>query len=151
MVQHTPQTNLPRSRRPGQPAPRKMPPDHTGVLVAGLGMMVVGWGGLYWLIKTQAVGLGPEIWLFFLLLHLAIVGTVTPVIRYAHARFTPLDSDLPPGGVIVRQSVWVGLYVVICAWLQIPRLLSLPMAFFLALVFVVLEVFLRFRELSSDE
>jgi hypothetical protein len=52
--------------------------------------------------------------------------------------------------VIVRQSVWVGLYAVACAWLQIPRALSLPTALLLALVFVVIEVFLRVRELNSQ-
>ncbi len=113
--------------------------------------MAVGWIGLYWLITTQNVGLGPELWLFFVLLHLAIAGTVMPLVRYFNVRFTAPDAAPPPGGVIVRQSVWIGLFIVICAWLQIPRVLSLPVTFFLALVFILLEVFLRARETEGDE
>ncbi len=42
------------------------------------------------------------------------------------------------------------LFVVTCAWLQIPRVLSWPIAFFLALIFVVVEVFLRSREVAHE-
>jgi len=35
-------------------------------------------------------------------------------------RITPDSRVLPPGGVIVRQAVWIGLYVVMAAWLHIP-------------------------------
>ena len=127
-----------------------MPPDHVGVLIVGVVMMLVGWGGLFWLVTTQPVTLGPEIWMFFLLLQFAVTGTVMPIMRYLNVRFTRLDRPLPPGGVIVRQSVWVGLFVAICAWMQIPRVLSLPVVFFLLLVFLVLEGFLRVRELNAD-
>lgn len=127
------------------------PPDHIGALLTGVVMMVLGWAGLFWLVTTQEVSLGPEIWLFFLLLHFAVTGTVMPVVRYLNVRFTRIDRPLPPGGVIVRQSVWVGLFVVLCAWMQIPRVLSVPVVFFLLLVFIVLEGFLRIRELNADE
>jgi Flp pilus assembly protein protease CpaA len=46
--------------------------------------------------------------------------------------------------------VWVGLFAVTCAWLQIPRVLNLPIAFFVGLVFVVIEVFLRSREIRNE-
>jgi len=75
---------------------------------------------------------------------IAVVGTVIPFVRYLNVRFTPLQVEPPPGGVIVRQAVWIGLFVVICAWLQIPRALNLPIAFLLGLVFTVIEVFLVF-------
>ena len=55
-----------------------------------------------------------------------------------------------PGGVLVRQSIWIGLFVVMCAWLQMPRVLNLPVAFFLGLVFIVIEVFLRSREIRNE-
>lgn len=131
--------------------PERIPPDHRGVLAAGLLMMVIGWLGLYQLVTTSLPRIGGPLWLFFLLLHLAVTGTVMPFVRYLNVRFTPVDAALPPGGVIVRQSIWVGLFVVACAWLQIPRALSWPVAFFLALVFIVLEIFLRSRELAADE
>ncbi|NWG18226.1 MAG: hypothetical protein HXY41_16505 [Chloroflexi bacterium] len=130
-------------------APAAMPPDHVGMLAAGLVMMVGGWYGLYQLVTTTLPRVGQR-WLFFVLLQIAISGTVIPLMRYLNVRFTPAGADLPPGGVIVRQSVWVGLFVVTCAWLQIPRVLNLPIAFFVGLVFVVIEVFLRSREIRHE-
>lgn len=128
----------------------RIPPDHSGILIAALLMFIVGWGGLYLLVTTDYPRLGGQLWLFFVLLNIAITGTVLPFVRYLNVRFTPITRDLPPAGVIVRQSVWVGLYVVICAWLQIPRALSVPTAFLLAVVFIVIEVFLRVRESAAQ-
>src|SRR5512145_921298 len=130
-------------------APPQMPPDHTGVLIAGVVMMVGGWSGLYQLVTTTLPRVGQR-WLFFVLLQVAVTGTVLPVIRYINARLTPIQAELPPGGVIVRQSIWVGLFAVTCAWLQIPRVLSLPIAFFVALVFLIVEIFLRSREIRYE-
>jgi len=126
--------------------PSQTPPDHVGVLIAAVLMIIVGWGGLYYLVTTEIPRVGPR-WVFFALLFTAVAGTVMPIFRYLNVRFTPPDRPLPPGGVIVRQSVWVGLWVVSCAWLLIPRALTIPIAFFLVLAFVVIEVFLRSREL----
>jgi hypothetical protein len=131
--------------------PRRMPSDHLGVLIAALLMMLGGWGGLALLIQTKPPRIGSELWGFFVLLHFAVTGTVLPFVRYINVRLTLSTVELPPGGIIVRQSVWIGLYAVICAWLQILRALSLPIAFFLALVFVVLEGFLRMRELNDED
>ncbi len=128
-----------------------MPSDHLGLLVASLLLAGIGWLGLYTLVTTRLPRIAPELWLFMLLLHLAVTGTVLPIVRYLNVRLTSIHADLPASGVIVRQSVWVGLYVVTCAWLQIPRVLSPIIAFFLALVFIVLELFLRSRERRSDD
>jgi hypothetical protein len=127
----------------------KTPPDHVGTLIAALVMIVVGWGGLYYLVTTTLPRVGQR-WIFFVLLFTAVTGTVLPFIRYINVRFTPVTRDLPPGGVMVRQSVWVGLYAVTCAWLQIPRVLTIPIAFFLALALIVIEVFLRSREIANE-
>ncbi len=127
----------------------KIPPDHIGVMIAALVMIVAGWGGLYTLITTTLPRVGQR-WLFFVLLHIAVTGTVLPFVRYLNVRFTPVDAPLPPGGVLVRQSVWIALFIVTCAWLQIPRVLNAPVAFFVALVFIVIEVFLRSREVAQE-
>lgn len=127
----------------------KTPPDHVGTLIAAFIMMVLGWGGLYYLVTTTLPRVGPR-WIFFVLLFIAVTSTVLPLIRYINVRFTPVQRELPPGGIMVRQSVWVGLYVVTCAWLQIPRVLTLPIAFFLALALIVIEVFLRSREVQNE-
>lgn len=118
-------------------------------MIAAVIMMAVGWLGLYALVTQQIPRVGPR-WLFFVLLMIAVIGTAIPFVRFLNNRFTPRSRYLPPGGVIVRQSVWIGLFVVTCAWLQIPRVLSAPIAFFLALAMIVIEAFLRSREVPNE-
>lgn len=126
------------------------PPDHLGLLIAAFVMMAVSWFGLFQLITTSLPRIGGELWLGFVLLQIAITSTALPVIRYLNVRFTPLEREVPPGGVIVRQSTWVGLFVVTCVWLQIPRALNIPLMMLIALIFIVVEVFLRTRELAEE-
>lgn len=128
----------------------RIPPDHVGMLAAVVVMGVLAWAGLVALILTQPPRIGGQLWLFFVLLCVAITCTILPFIRYLNVRLTPLTRDLPPSGVILRQSVWFGLFVMVCAWLQIPRVLSLPMATLLALAFIGVEIFLRVREIPNE-
>ncbi len=128
----------------------RIPPDHVGMLAAVVVMGVLAWAGLVALILTQPPRIGEQLWLFFVLLCVAITCTILPFIRYLNVRLTPLTRDLPPSGVILRQSVWFGLFMMICAWLQIPRVLSLPMATLLALAFIGVEIFLRVREVPNE-
>jgi hypothetical protein len=114
-------------------------------------MFLGGWAGLYWLVTTRLPRIGGELWAFFALLTIAVTGTVLPFVRYLNLRFTPIYAEPPSGGVLVRQSIWIALFVVTCAWLQILRTLSLPIALFLGLVLVVIEVFVRSRELASEQ
>lgn len=141
-------TQSPRTSQNARPS--GLPADHAGLLVASVLLALFGWLGLRQLIVTSLPRIGGELWLFFLLLQIAVTGTVLPIVRYLNVRFTPIRSELPTSGVIVRQSIWVGLFVVTCAWLQIPRALSLPMVAFLIMVFVVIEIFLRTRELAAE-
>lgn len=131
--------------RPGE----RIPPDHLGVLITAVALMLLGWGGLYLLVTTTVPRVGQQ-WLFFLLLQIAVTGTALPFVRYLNVRFTPVTADLPPGGVIVRQSIWIGLFTLLCAWLQILRVLNLSVAFFLAVVLLGIEIFLRSREIRSE-
>jgi hypothetical protein len=134
-----------------------MPPDHVGLLIIGVIMMIGGWWGLYLLITSTPPFIGPPMWGFFVLLHIATTGTVLPFVRYLNVRFTPINADLTPSGVIARQSIWIGVFVATCAWLQLlkspngDRVLSLPVAFFLGLILVVIEFVLRSREVNAEE
>lgn len=128
----------------------KIDPDHIGVLVAALIMAVVAWWGLFWLVTNTIPRVGQR-WLFFALLQIALTGTVIPIIRYLNLRFTPVHRPAPRGNIIVRQSTWVALFSVTCAWLQIPRVLSWSVAFFLAVIFIVIEIFLRSRERQLEQ
>lgn len=136
------------ARRP-TPAPTQAPRDHNGMLVTAIVLAIGSWLGLYQLITTELPRVGQR-FLFFMLLMVAVACTVVPFVRYLNVRFTPVIRPIPPSGVIIRQSVWVGLFAVMCAWLQIPRVLTLPIAFFLALALIVVEVFLRSREIAHE-
>ncbi len=131
------------------PAPNRTPPDHKGVLIAAVLMMTGGWFGLYQVV-IQMPPLAFWRWVFFFLLFLAVTGTALPFVRFLNIRFTPPPYEVASGGVILRQSIWFGLYAVACAWLLIPRVLNVPVAFFLALSFIVIEVYLRLRERAED-
>lgn len=128
---------------------RTNPPGHRGILAAAVVMMAVGWLGLYQLVTTTLPLAFPR-WLFFILLFMAVTGTALPFVRFLNIRFTPEPYPVAPPGVILRQSIWFGLYAATCAWLQIPRVLNLPVAFFLGLSFVVIEVYLRLREREEE-
>jgi hypothetical protein len=67
-------------------------------------------------------------------------------VRFLNTRLISEESAPPSSGVILRQSIWVGLFVVACAWLQIPRVLNPLLALLLAAGLVVIEVILRLRE-----
>lgn len=140
-------------RVPNPPSPDDITPsrpsDHVGLLFSAVLLMLAGWGGLYFVISSTQPRIGGGLWLFFACLMLAVIGTAIPFVRYLNVTITPTNVEVPPSGVIVRQSIWIGLFVVMCAWLQIPRALSLPLAFFIAMVFIVVEVFLRTREIAS--
>ncbi|MEL6271385.1 MAG: hypothetical protein AAFU54_04935 [Chloroflexota bacterium] len=130
----------------------QVPPDHAGLLLSALLMMAGGWAGLY-LLVTQTIPRVGQRWMFFMLLYIAVTGTMIPLVRFMNVRFTPVDREIPASGVVLRQSVWIGLFVVSCAWLQIPRALTWSAGFFLATIFVVIEFFLRMRErqLQDDQ
>ncbi len=115
--------------------------------LASLLMFIAGWGGLAYLVLNTRPRIGGEIWLFFILLQIAVTGTAIPIMRLISQRLTRTKAPLT--GVIVRRGVWVGIIAVTCAWLLIPRYLSLPILVMLILLFVVIEIFLRHRELVN--
>ena len=103
----------------------------------------VAWGGLIYLVLTQpptdlaiAVALS--------LLGLAITGTSTPVILALHRRRR--KSRRPVRATVVwRQAMWVGLFVVLCAVLQLARVLDVVLALAVATVLTLLESFWQRR------
>jgi hypothetical protein len=126
------------------------PPTNSGIMTAAAVMAVTGWVGLWMLVTTMLPTAFPR-WLFFVFLYLAVTGTVLPFVRFLNARFTRDESQSPSDGIVLRQSIWVGLFVVACAWLQIPRVLSPLIAFFLALSLIAVEAFLHMREQDQEE
>ncbi len=124
--------------------PEASPPDYTGMMLAAALLAAAGWIGL-WILVTSALPTAFPRWLFFVCLYFAATGTVLPFVRFLNVRFAREDEP-PASGIILRQSIFVGLFVVACAWLQIPRVLNPVIAFFLALSLAIVEFFLHMRD-----
>ena len=101
-------------------------------------------------------GLSPEetplsagfvYWQFCMLNVLAFTGTAIPIVAFLNIRF----SSVPPAtvGTVMRQALWVGIYIPTLEWLRIPRVLSPSIALLVAAAFIVAEALLRVRERSQ--
>ncbi len=115
-------------------------------LFLGLILAAIGLAGLFYVICMLLPTLGPR-WLFFFFLVLVISGLVMPIVSFLHTRFSSNPPSSP--GVIVRQSIWAGIFVSVLAWLQLGRVLDTPRAVFLAIGIMVIEILLRMRERSQ--
>lgn len=140
--------NRARNNARGRANRESTPPEHIGVLWSAVLMTIGGWWGLFTLITTQKPFVGQR-WIFFVLLQVTATGMAMPFLRYLNLRLMR-EGYVLPGIVIVRQSVWFGLFVVTCAWLQMPRVLNVGIAVVLAVAFIVVEVFLRTREIAHE-
>ena len=118
--------------------------DALGLTLAAWILAGLGWLGLLLLIVFIIPDLLPR-WFFFVLWLMALTGSAVPFVRFLNRRFAPA---LPPASVLLRQSLWVGLWGAACAWLQLGRVLSLPIALMLAAGLGAIEWFLRMRERS---
>jgi len=113
--------------------------------ISSLILILVGWGGLAGVLYLAL----PFVWFrwwFFALVILALTGTMLPIVYFFHRRF----PDQPPAeaNVIVRQSVWFGIYGATLAWLQLGRLVTVYVILGLAGGLLAIEYFIRLRERS---
>jgi len=120
---------------------RWMLPMVTGILVSWLGL----WG-----VVQLAVSVTTQI-LFFAALFCAVTTTVMPAVAYLNARFGRVVERRVYQARFLRQSIWVGLYIGINAWLQMERVLNLMLALVLIAAFVLVETFLITREGAAEE
>jgi hypothetical protein len=109
-------------------------------------LALVGWGGLAYIIFFTLPTVIPR-WLFFFLAVLALTGTVLPGVAFLNRRFP--STPPPTNSVVLRQALWVGIYLPTLAWLQIGRVLNIAMVLLLALGIVLVEWLLRLREKSQ--
>jgi hypothetical protein len=110
-----------------------------------LTMIVIGWGGL--LLMIYVLNIPPLVWArwgFFVLGIMALTGTALPIVYFFNHRFT--NQPLVEPNVIVRQSLWVGVYGATLAWLQLGKLVSLYVVLALAAGLSAIEYFIRLRE-----
>jgi hypothetical protein len=124
----------------------KLSPPVKAFLPASVLLMLLGWAGFLAVINLTEPNGGTR-WLFFFFLVLAFTGTAMPGVAFLNQRFASVPPPEPQ--VIVRQAIWVGIYLPTLAWLQIGRVLTPSLALLLALGFVLIEGLLRMRERSQ--
>jgi len=121
-------------------------PAFLPVMITSLVLNAIGWIGLILLFFFTLPTLFPR-WLFFFLLTLACSGISLPFIYLLHRRF----SDAVPleVGVMLREALWVGIFLDLMAWLQLGRMLTPVRGFLIAVGLTAIEYFLRLRERSK--
>lgn len=91
-----------------------------------------------------------EILLAFLAAVMVVItGLVLPLVYYLNRRFYP-EGKLPPFLLVMRQAMWVGIWVAFCVWLQMNRTLGIAVALLVAVVLVMFEVLLQVRTRATS-
>jgi len=120
-------------------------PTFRGFLPLIVVLLVLGWGGLFLLVNTTQPMLWPR-WMFFFLIVLGFTGLAMPVVVFMYQRFP--SQPAPEQKVIVRQSLWAGMYVALMIWMSLGQVFNLGLAILVIVGIAVIEVFLRMRERS---
>ncbi len=109
-------------------------------------LILIGWGGMVAVLYFSLPFVWSR-WAFFVFIIMGLTGTALPVVFYLHKRFP--DTPSAESNVIVRQSLWVGVYGATLAWLQLGRLVTLYVILGLAGGLVAAEYFIRIREKAN--
>ena len=107
-------------------------------------LSILSWLGMWGLVQLPITT--PTRALFFVVLFVGIASTVTLPAAYLNARFGRCPDRRTFCARFVRQSIWLGLLIVVLAWLQMRRILTTTLALILTAVFVLTETFLLTRE-----
>ncbi len=121
-------------------------PPIRAYLPSAIILTLFGWLGLAALILFAAPTAGPR-WLFFLLLTLALAGSVMPFIAFLNRRFPGAAPATP--NIVLRQSLWIAIYGDTVAWLQMGRVLTPALALLLLAGLALIEFLLRLSERSQ--
>jgi len=120
--------------------------NNLSLTITAWALALIGWGGLFALINFTDPRIGPlPVWLFFVLSLLAFTGTAVPFVRYLSRRFS---REATPPTVILRTSLWVGVFAATCAWLELRDLLNSAIVALFLIALIGVEWFLRLRERS---
>src|SRR5574341_2233745 len=115
------------------------------LIIAAIVLAALGWAGVVYLTTRTLPTVGPR-WMFFAAWLIALTGTAIPFAHYLNKRFA---RTIPPEAVMLRQSLWVGIFGATCAWLQLGRALNWASALLLAAALVAIEGFLILRDRSK--
>lgn len=114
-------------------------------LPAILGLIIFGAGGLAVILVQTLPTIFPR-WLFIFFLVSFVTGLLMPLTYFLNKRFP--SKPLADRNVIIRQSLWFGIYAAVLAWLQLGRALTFPLAVILGAAMILIELLLRMWERS---
>jgi hypothetical protein len=123
-------------------------PSVRSTLPVALLLALIGWAGLAYLFIYTLPTLWPR-WLFFFLSVLAVTGMFLPVAAFLNRRFP--TQPLATANTILREAAFVGIYFATLAWLQLGRVLTMPLVLLLAFGLGLVEFLIRLREKSRWE
>ncbi len=131
---------------------RTQPPTKEGLppisvfIPATIILVVLGWGGFYW-IGQYVEPSGGARWALFFTSILGLTGLALPAVAYLNQRF---PSNPPPTrAIILRQAIWFGIYLPTLAWLQLGNVITNFLAALLGISLILIEYLLRLRERSQ--
>lgn len=124
----------------------RISPPVRSYLPAAILLLLLGWGGLIYVIFFSSPSGGTR-WAFFFTTMIALTGTALPVAAFLNRRFPSAPPATPVS--VVRQAMWFGIFGATLAWLQLGRVLTPVMALLLAIGLVLIEWLLRMRERSQ--
>lgn len=120
-------------------------PPFGKLFMTSLILSVLGAGGLVFIVVFMEPTLGPR-WLFFFFLTIVTTGVCIPFTFILQRR---MAKQPVPASVIIREALWVGIFVDLVAWLQLGRIFSNLIMVILAIGLVLLEFFLRVAEKAT--
>lgn len=122
---------------------RSQYPPFRPILITSLSLLGVGILGLVLLFSLTVPTLGPR-WLLFFLITLVGCGLALPGAYFLNLRFPstpPADAN-----ILIREALWVGLYLDLVIWLQFGKVLNFALGVLLLAGFALIEFLLRLRE-----
>jgi uncharacterized membrane protein YhaH (DUF805 family) len=120
-------------------------PPFGKLFLTSLILGLIGLAGLVFVIFFSEPTLGPR-WLFFFFLTLFCSGIALPAAYIVQRR---LAKQNVPVNVLLREAILFSIFIDLCAWLQLGRIISNLIILILAAGFILLEVFLRMAEKAT--
>lgn len=110
-----------------------------------LALIIIGAIGIALVLTLTLPTIGPR-WLFFFFVVIFVTGLFLPFTWFLNLRFPSTPPVAPQ--VIIRQATWFGIFAALLLWLQMGRVLTVPLAIVLAAALFLVEFLIRLWERS---
>jgi len=117
-------------------------PTFSKIFLTSVILIFIGGLGIAGLFYFTQPTLGPR-WLFFFFITILVSGLSLPFVFILQRR---ISKNKISSSVLIREALWVAVFVDLIAWLQLGRVLNGLVFIFLFGGFVVIEILLRMSE-----